>query len=382
MIPYSTQSIDETDIEAVSAILRSGWLTQGPAIERFEQAVANYCGAKYAVAVANATAGLHIAGLALGLGPGKRLWTSPNTFVASANCARYCGAEVDFVDIDPGTLNLSVENLRIKLEQARTNSTLPDIVVPVHFGGLPCDMEAIAALSREYGFHILEDAAHALSAKYHGHFVGDLAFSKAVVLSFHAVKIITSAEGGMILTNDKELARHLRSLRSHGITREPQAMRGPSEGGWYYQQTELGFHYRITDLQAALGTSQLERIADLQAKRQFLADRYHEKLAGLPVRLQEQPEGYTSAWHLFVVRVDAAKRRQIFDFLRAEKIGVNVHYIPVHLQPYYQDLGFKAGDYPAAEQYYAEAISLPLHPKLTVEEQDLVIDLLKTALKA
>lgn len=374
MIPYSTQTIDEADIQAVSDVLRSGWLTQGPAIERFEKSIADYCGVRHAVAVSSATAGLHLAALAIGLEAGKLLWTSPNTFVASANCARYCGAQVDFVDIDPRTLNMSVSRLQEKLESCRRNGKpLPDVIVPVHFGGVPCELQKMALLAEEYGFHILEDAAHALSARFQEEKIGNSMYSRATVLSFHAVKIITAAEGGMVLTNDDTFAAHVRSLRSHGITRDPQIMTTLPDGGWYYQQVALGYHYRMTDMQAALAVSQLHRIEEFRAARQRLAAKYHKAFGSLDLSWQEVPPNSESAWHLFVIRVPQEKRKRIFNQMRDAGIGVNVHYIPVHLQPYYRDLGFEPGNFPEAEQYYREAISLPIYPNLSDNDQQKVI---------
>jgi len=384
MIPYATQWVDESDIEAVVQILRSDWLTQGPAIERFERRVAEYCGAKHAMAVCNATAALHLACLALDLKPGDALWTSPNTFVASANCGRYCGADVDFVDIDSHTYNLSVERLREKLETAGRAGQLPKVVVPVHFAGQSCEMNAIQALALRYGFQIIEDAAHAIGGRYQGKPIGDCRFSEVAVFSFHPVKIITTGEGGMLLTNRDDLYEKLIRLRTHGITRDARFMRGESHGPWYYQQTELGFNYRITDIQAALGEGQMERIDQFVVRRRELAERYNTLLEKLPVTLPWQHPDAASAWHLYVIRLrldEIQKRhRQVFEELRAAGIGVNLHYIPVHTQPYYQQLGFAPGQFPEAERYYTEAISLPMFAKLTDEEQDRVAAALERAL--
>jgi UDP-4-amino-4,6-dideoxy-N-acetyl-beta-L-altrosamine transaminase len=384
MIPYGRQNISQPDIDAVVAVLRSDWLTQGPAIERFEQAVTDYCGAAQAVAVNSATSALHLACLALGLGPGDRLWTSPNTFVASANCALYCGARVDFVDIDPRTYNLSVDALRDKLERAERAGRLPKVVIPVHFAGQPCDMAAIHALAREYGFRVIEDASHAIGGRYLGEPVGNGRYSDITVFSFHPVKIITTGEGGMALTQDPELAETMRRLRTHGITRDPARMVGEVQGPWYYQQIELGFNYRMTDIQAALGYSQLQRLEEFVARRHELADRYDALLAGLPVITPwRDPEAW-SAFHLYVIRLDERRmgqsRRAVFEALRQKGIGVNVHYIPVHTQPYYRALGFAEGDYPEAERYYREAISLPLYPGLAEAEQDQVVAALRETL--
>lgn len=373
MIPYGRQSINEDDIAAVEAVLRSDWLTQGPLVPRFEAAVSGLCGAAEGVACNSATSALHLACLALGLGPGEWLWTSPNTFVASANCARYCGARVDFVDIDPRTYNLSVEALTEKLQQAEASGTLPKVVVPVDFAGQPCQMEAMRALADRYGFAIIEDASHAIGASYEDRPVGDGRYADITIFSFHPVKIVTTGEGGMAVTNRPDLAARMRLLRSHGITRDPGDMTGSPDGPWYYQQVELGFNYRLTDMQAALGMSQLDRLSAFLDTRRRLAAVYDHALANLPVVTPWQAPNTLSAWHLYCVRVDAGQRRQIFDGLRAADIGVNVHYIPVHLQPDYQRLGFGPGDFPVAEQYYTETITLPLHPALSPEEQDFVI---------
>ncbi|WNF54105.1 UDP-4-amino-4,6-dideoxy-N-acetyl-beta-L-altrosamine transaminase [Pseudomonas sp. SG20052] len=381
MIPYGRQSLDQADIDAVVAVLQSDWLTQGPTIERFEQAMAERCQADFAVAVCNATAALHIACLAAGLAVGDRLWTTPNTFLASANCGRYCGAEVDFVDIDPLTWNLDTFALESKLEAAERDGTLPKVLVAVAFSGQSCDMRKIAELAERYGFTVIEDASHAVGASYAGRPVGCCEFAAMTVFSFHPVKIITSAEGGMILTNRLDLAERLQRLRSHGMTRDPQQMTEPSHGPWYYQQVELGFNYRITDLQAALGLSQLNKLNDFIERRRELAARYDRLLAYLPLTLPSaQPEA-GSAWHLYVVRLQTDRinlsHRQVFEGLRAAGVGVNLHYIPVHLQPYYRDLGFAEGDFPQAERYYAEAISLPMFPLLSDEQQDYVIEQLR-----
>ncbi|MFL6534892.1 MAG: UDP-4-amino-4,6-dideoxy-N-acetyl-beta-L-altrosamine transaminase [Pseudomonas sp.] len=385
MIPYGRQSLDQADIDAVVAVLRSDWLTQGPAIEGFEQAMARRCQAGHAVAVCNATAALHIACLAAGLGPGDRLWTTPNTFLASANCGRYCGAQVDFVDIDPLTWNLDAVALAAKLEQAERDGTLPQVLVAVAFSGQSCDMREIARLSDRYGFTVIEDASHAVGASYAGRPVGCGEFADMTVFSFHPVKIITSAEGGMILTNRPELAQRLQRLRSHGMTRDAEQMTEPSHGPWYYQQVELGFNYRITDLQAALGLSQLNKLDGFIARRRELAARYDRLLDGLPLTLPGLQADAESAWHLYVVRLRleeiSLSHRQVFEGLRAAGIGVNLHYIPVHLQPYYRDLGFAPGDYPRAERYYAEAISLPMFPSLSDEQQDYVAGQLQRLLE-
>lgn len=380
-IPYGRQSISEADIAAVTAVLRSDWLTQGPMIERFEQAVAGRCEATHGVAACNATAALHIACLALDLGPGDLLWTSPNTFVASANCARYCGADVDFVDIDPRTLNLSVPALAAKLEVAERAGRLPKILVPVAFAGQSCDMAAIQPLARRYGFKVIEDASHAIGARYAGQPVGSGAQADITVFSFHPVKIVTTGEGGLLTTNDAALADRLRRLRSHGITRDPALLQAEGQGGWYYEQLELGFNYRITDIQAALGLSQLDRLEPFIARRRALVQRYRELLADLPVGLVGDQDGAESAWHLFPIRVDEGRRDQVFAGMRAAGIGVNLHYIPVHLQPYYRALGFAPGDFLEAERYYSQALSLPLYADLSEAQQDRVVLTLAELLK-
>ncbi len=384
-IPYGRQEISTADIEAVCEILRSDWLTQGPAIPRFEQAVAEYCGASHAAAIANATAALHLACRALELGPGDCLWTTPNTFVASANCGLYCGAAVDFVDIDPLTYNMSVEALRQKLEAAQRSGTLPKVVVPVDFSGQSAEMAEIAALGRKYGFRIVEDASHAIGGSFQGRKIGSCAHADITIFSFHAVKIITTGEGGMALTNDLELYHRLQLLRAHGITRDAARMsNGAEEGGWYYEQIDLGYNYRITDIQAALGSSQLTRLDEFVARRRYLASRYDELLAGMPVKTPWQRETDGSAWHLYVVQVDGERsgkrRREVFEAMRQAGILVNVHYIPVHLQPYYRARGFQPGDFPCAEAYYRNAITLPLFFGLSEDDQDYVVAQLAKAL--
>jgi len=383
MIPYGRQDISETDIQAVVDVLRSDFLTQGPAVPAFENAVADYCGAGHAVTVNSATSALHIACLALGVGKGDVVWTSPITFVASANCALYCGADVDFVDIDPRTYNLSTERLAEKLAQAEKSGRLPKVVIPVHLCGQPCDMAGIHALSQRYGFKIIEDASHAIGGKYKGEPIGNCRYSDITVFSFHPVKIITTGEGGMALTNNENLAKRMQLLRSHGITREAGEMTHAPDGPWYYQQIELGFNYRMTDIQAALGLSQMSRLDEFVAKRHAIAKRYEQLLADLPVITPWQhPDGY-SGLHLYVIRLKLAEigktHRQVFEALRAAGIGVNLHYIPVYRQPYYEDMGFKAGYCPEAERYYAEAISLPMYPNLTEAQQDKVIESLRVA---
>ena len=383
MIPYGRQSVSEADVAAVLEVLRSDLLTQGPVVPRFEAAVAAACKASHAVAVNSATAALHIACAALDVGPGDLVWTSPNTFLASANCARYCGADVDFVDIDPHTYNLSPGALRAKLERARGARRLPKVVIPVHFAGQPCAMDEIHALSQEFGFRIIEDASHAVGARFGDGPIGDARHSDIVVFSFHPVKIITTAEGGMALTRDPTLARRMERLRSHGMTREPSEMAGASHGPWYYQQVELGFNYRLTELQAALGLSQLDRLEEWIERRHRLADRYELALAGLPLQLPQRSAGSRSSLHLYPICVtdDAPlDRAQLFARLREAGIGVNVHYIPVHLQPDFARYGFAAGDFPQAERYYARALSLPMYATLSDDEQGHVVAALRTAL--
>lgn len=377
MIPYGRQDISEADIQAVVDVLRSDFLTQGPAVPAFERAIAAYCGVQHAVAVNSATSALHLACLALDVGPGDWVWTSPITFVASANCALYCGAQVDFVDIDPRTYNLSVECLAEKLAQAERTGRLPKVVIPVHLCGQACDMAGIYALGQRYGFKIIEDASHAIGGKYRGEPVGNCRYSDITVFSFHPVKIITTAEGGMAVTNDVRLAKRMQLLRSHGITRESSDMTREPDGPWYYQQISLGFNYRMTDLQAALGLSQMQRLDELVALRHAILRRYDARLAGLPIdRPWQHPDTYTGL-HLYVIRckLNEIRRshREVFELMRASGIGVNLHYIPVYRQPYYEAQGFKSGYCPAAEKYYAEAISLPMYPSLTDMQQDQVI---------
>ncbi len=380
MIPYGRQDVTEADLQAVRDVLVSDHLTQGPAVPRFEAAIAAATGAPHAVAMNSATSALHVACAALGLGPGDRLWTQPNTFVASANCGLYCGAEVDFVDIDPRRFTMCPERLAEKLERAEAAGRLPKVVVPVHMCGQPADMEAIGALRRRYGFHLVEDASHAIGGHHRGRPVGSEPDTDVTVLSFHPVKIVTSGEGGAAVTRDAELARRMERLRSHGITRDPGEMTHAPDGPWYYQQIELGWNYRMTDIHAALGTSQMDRLETYVARRHEVAARYDRLLSGLPLRTPWRARDCRSAFHLYVVRVDASVRRAVFEAMRADGIGVNVHYIPVHLQPYYRALGFGPGDFPEAESYYDEAISLPLHPGLTEAEQDAVVASLSAAL--
>jgi UDP-4-amino-4,6-dideoxy-N-acetyl-beta-L-altrosamine transaminase len=383
-IPYSRQSINEADIAAVAAVLRSDLLTQGTQVPAFEAAFAARHRVAHAVAVNSATSALHLACLALGVGPGSRVWTSPISFVASANCARYCGAHVDFVDIDPATRNLGVTALRRKLKAAQVRGELPQVVIPVHFAGFPCDLAEMRALADQYGFSILEDASHATGASYRGAPVGS-AWADATVFSFHAVKIITTAEGGMVTTPSAALADRLRLLRSHGITRDPAVMHEVPEGDWVYEQVALGFNARMTELQAALGLSQLARLDTLHARRVQLAERYDKLLEGMPLRLPARALDRQSAWHLYAVEVLPAPgvptRAQVFAALRNAGIGTNVHYIPIHTQPDYRALGFRRGEFPAAERYYAHTLSLPLHPELSDAEQDFVVQVLAGVFK-
>ena len=382
-IPYSCQNIDASDIAAVTDTLNSAYLTQGPAVPVFEKAFATRHQADHAVAVANATAGLHIACLALGVGPGSRVWTSPNSFIASANCALYCGANIDFVDIDPVTRNMSLQALEQKLTQAAKNNTLPAVVIPVDFAGLPCDLKQMRELADRYHFSIIEDASHAIGAEYLGKPTGS-AYADITIFSMHAVKIITTAEGGVITTKDDALAKKLRLLRSQGITRESADLQYNPEGPWVYEQQLLGFNYRLTDIQAALGSSQLRKLDAWLQRRTQLADRYDELLAGLPLKIPARLSDRRSSWHLYAVELDSeATRRsryEVYMGMQAAQIGVNVHYIPIHTQPYYRALGFAEGDFPNAERYYSRAISIPLFPSLTDTQQEYVASTLRTLL--
>ncbi len=386
MIYYGKQDVNEEDIQSVVEVLRSDFLTQGPMIERFERCVADYCGAKYAVAVTNATSALHIACLAAGLGEGDTLWTSPITFVASANCGRYCGADVDFVDIDINTYNMSVESLEEKLKLAKKNGKMPKIVVPVHMAGQSCHMKRIWELAKEYGFTVLEDASHGVGAEYLGSKIGSCQFSDMVVFSFHPVKIITTGEGGMVLTNNKNLYEKLRLYRSHGITRDTSLMTRESDGPWYYQQLSLGFNYRMTDIQAALGYSQMKRLDDFVKRRRDLADRYNNLLGHLPVVLPSVLPEANPSWHIYAIRVQfdriGKNKQEIFEEMKRRGIVLNLHYIPVHTQPYYEALGHKADECPQAMRYYEEALTLPLYYSLSYDEQDMIVTNFKEVLEA
>jgi UDP-4-amino-4,6-dideoxy-N-acetyl-beta-L-altrosamine transaminase len=378
VIPYGRQEINQADIDEVVKVLRSDFLTQGPAVPAFENAVAAYCGAQHAVAVNSATSALHIACLALGVGRGDVVWTTPTTFVASANCALYCGATVDFVDIDPRTYNLSVERLAEKLALAEKAGELPKVLIPVHMCGQSCDMQGVHALGQQYGFKIIEDASHAIGGRYRGEKIGGGRYSDITVFSFHPVKIITSAEGGMALANDAKLADAMRKLRSHGLTNDPAEMHArPAQEIWNYQQLQLGFNYRMTDIQAALGLSQFNRIDTFVEQRHDIACRYNRALSSLPIVLPWQHQDSYSAYHLYVVRLRLDQfgktQRQVYEALHASKIRVNLHYIPVYRQPYYEKLGFPAGYCPESERYFSEAISLPMYSGLTIEDQNRVI---------
>lgn len=381
MIPYGKQEITQQDIDAVVDVLKSDFLTQGPQVPAFEEALKTSTGATFSLAVNSATSALHIACLALGLGRGDRLWTTPVTFVASANCGLYCGAEIDFVDIDPQTYNMSVAALEAKLIDAKASNVLPKVIVPVHLCGQSCDMKAIHALSKEYGFKIIEDASHAIGGRYLDNSIGCCEYSDITVFSFHPVKIVTTAEGGAVMTNSQELADKMALYRSHGITRDEAKMQNEPHGAWYYEQVDLGFNYRMTELQAALGVTQMTRLDDFVSARHKLATRYNQLLEGLPITLPYQLEGTYSGLHLYVIRLQLDKisktHKEVFEALREQGVGVNLHYIPVHTQPYYQNMGFKVGDFPESERYYQEAISLPMFHSMTEEQQDIVISVLK-----
>jgi UDP-4-amino-4,6-dideoxy-N-acetyl-beta-L-altrosamine transaminase len=385
LIPYGKQDITQEDIEAVVSVLESDFLTQGPQVPAFENALMKHCGAEFALAVNSATSALHIACLASGLGKGDWLWTSPITFVASANCGLYCDANVDFVDIDPNTYNMCPQKLEEKLIRAESEGKLPKVVVPVHLCGQPCDMRAIHQLAQKYGFKIIEDASHAIGGRYLNQPIGSCQYSDITVFSFHPVKIVTTAEGGAVVTNDRALADKMSLLRSHGITRDTDLMQNESHGGWYYEQIDLGFNYRMTELQAALGVSQMTRLDDFVSARHKLAHRYNSELKDLPITLPYQlPETY-SGLHLYVIRLELDRitktHRQVFEELRSKGVGVNLHYIPVHTQPYYQNMGFSKGDFPESEKYYSEAISLPMFHAMTEAQQNTVIQIVHEVLR-
>ena len=386
MIPYGRQDITENDIEAVIEVLRSDFLTQGPTIKKFEDKVSEYCGSSHAFALNSATSALHVACLALDVGPGDLVWTSPITFVASSNCALYCGAKIDFVDIDPLTYNICCDQLRVKLCLAKLNGTLPKAVIPVHLTGQSCDMESIRQLSEEYGFSVIEDASHAVGGRYKDDAIGSCKYSDICVFSFHPVKIITTGEGGMALTNNSQLAQKIGQLRSHGITRDPEQLSNKDPEPWWYEQIDLGLNYRMTDIQAALGLSQMSRLDQYVAIRNQLAQRYDELLAKLPVIVPAQEKDCYSSRHLYVVRLKLDEidksRRQVFESLREQGVGVQIHYIPVPSQPYYKNLGFSDEDYPHGLSYYQEAISLPLFPTMTTEQQDKIVSVLSEILRS
>lgn len=384
MIPYGRQDISDADIEAVIDVLKSNFLTQGPMVPKFENALSSNAGAKHALAVNSATSALHIACMALGLGKGDLLWTSPVTFVASANAGLYCGANIDFVDIDPETYNMCPKKLQKKLKHAKLNGTLPKVLVPVHHCGQSCDMKTIHQICQEYNVKIIEDASHAIGGRYLEEPIGNCAYSDITVFSFHPVKIITTGEGGAALTNNDQLAEKMALHRTHGITRDQNMMTEPSHGSWYYQQIDLGYNYRMTDIQAALGVSQINRLSEFISKRHEIARRYDHLLDGLPVKVPIQLDYSYSSLHLYIVRLKLDEielsHKQVFDGLREKGIGVNVHYIPVHLQPYYSDMGFQSGDFPESEKFYCEAISLPMFPNLSEEDQDRVVEVFRTLL--
>jgi UDP-4-amino-4,6-dideoxy-N-acetyl-beta-L-altrosamine transaminase len=383
MIPYGHQNINQDDIDAVEKILRSDFLTQGPAVPAFENVIEKYCDVKYGIAVNSATSALHIACLALGVGPGDYVWTTPITFVASANCALYCGATIDFVDIDPLTYNLSIERLSEKLSDAKKSGRLPKVVIPVHLSGQSCSMEGIFKLSQQYGFRVIEDASHAIGGRYQNQPIGNCRYSDITVFSFHPVKIITTGEGGMAVTNSPVFAKKMRLLRSHGITKDEGDMENVPDGPWYYEQIQLGFNYRMTDIQAALGVSQMARVDAYVAQRHKIAARYDRLLVGLPLQAPARDQDY-SALHLYVIRLKldliGRTHHDVFVALREQGVGVNLHYIPIHTQPYYREMGFAPGDFPEAERYYCEAISLPIYPGLSDTDINKVVKALKTAI--
>lgn len=380
MIPYGKQDISQRDIDGVLEVLKSDFLTQGPKVPEFEKALCEHSSAKYAFAMNSATSALHVACMALGLGEGDWLWTSPLTFVASANAGLYCGSKVDFVDVDPRTYNMCPKRLEQKLVEAKKEGKVPKVLVPVHLSGQPCDMESIHRLCSSYGVKIIEDASHAIGGSYLGDPIGSCKFSDITIFSFHPVKIITTAEGGAALTNDNSLAEKMNLYRSHGITRDTDLMTEPSHGAWYYQQIALGYNYRMTDLQAALGVSQISRLDEFVVRRHAIAKRYNLMLKNLPVETPFQLENSYSGFHLYIIRLHLDKimlsHKEVFDKLRSSGIAVNIHYIPVHMQPFYKAMGFRVGDFPESEKYYSEAISLPMFPSLSEEDQDKVVEVL------
>ena len=386
MIPYGRQEITEDDIASVVEVLKSDFLTQGQVVPAFEKKISEYTGAQYALAINSATSGLHLACLAIGVGPNDIVWTSPVTFVASSNCALYCGAKIDFIDINPSTFNLCIDNLKHKLEHAKKENALPKVIIPVHLTGQSCDMKEIHRLSKEYGFRIIEDASHAIGGDYRGEKVGSCKYSDICIFSFHPVKIITTGEGGMALTNDYDLSCKIDRLRSHGITRDEKFMSNPSHGPWYYEQIDLGLNYRMTDIQAALGISQMNRIDQYVQRRNELAQRYDELLVNLPISTPKQPDYVYSSRHLYVIRLNLSDinkgHREVFEALRQNDIGVQIHYIPVPMHPYYQKKGFTMDEYPNSLSYYQEAISIPMFPTMTEEQQNIVISVLQKILIA
>ncbi|WP_394128826.1 UDP-4-amino-4,6-dideoxy-N-acetyl-beta-L-altrosamine transaminase [Shewanella maritima] len=381
MIPYGKQNLDQSDINQVLAVLQSDFLTQGPKVPEFEKAMCNYTTASFAVAVNSATSALHIACLSLGINKSSRVWTSPISFVASANCAKLCGAEVDFVDVDPATGNMCAKALENKLIKAKQHNKLPDVIIPVHLAGHPCDMKQIAQLAKEYSFAIIEDASHAIGSEYQGDKVGSCSHSDICVFSFHPVKIITSAEGGMLTTNQPQLAEKLSLLRSHGVTRQLESLIRPNEGDWYYEQHALGLNYRMTDIHAALGASQMTRLDDFVKRRNELAKYYAHSLKSLPLDIVSPLATSYSSRHLFIVKLhDKSKRKKTFEKMREAGIQVHVHYFPIHLQPYYMEQGFKEGDVEQAELFYQQILTLPLFPDLTTEQVDYICQTLSDCL--
>ena len=380
-IPYGRQDINNDDIESVIKVLKSDYLTQGPQVNLFEEKIANYVGSNFAISFNSATSALHASCAALGLESDDILWTSPNTFVASANCARYLGAKVDFVDIDEETGNVCIEKYKEKLIKAEKIGKLPKIFIPVHFAGKSCEMKEIFNLSRKYGIKIIEDASHAIGGIYRGSYVGSCKYSDITVFSFHPVKIITSAEGGIAMTNDKLIASSLEAFRTHGIIKESSLLNNKDEGPWFYEQQNLGFNYRLNDIQAALGSSQLKRLNEYVSERNKIANKYIQELSYLPLKTLKVDSEIYSSYHLFVIKVDSSIRKSIFEKMRSNNIGVQVHYIPVHFHPYYKKLGFKKGDFPSSEKFYSEIISIPIFPSLSKSDQDYVIDILRVELK-